>query len=56
MAELYTEIMEYEGDGQHHEKTANSDFILGYYYQQQQFYKKKDEGADARRQEGGTAV
>ena len=56
LAELYTEIMEYEGDGQHHEKTANSDFILGYYYQQQQFYKKKDEGADARRQEGGTAV
>ena len=55
LAELYTEIMEYEGDGQH-EKTANSDFILGYYYQQQQFYTKKDETSDAQRQEGGTAV
>ena len=56
LAELYTEIMEYESSMQHHEKTANSDFILGYYYQQQRFYKKKDEGANAEQQEGGTAV
>ena len=25
LAALYTEIMEYEKDGKHHEKTANSD-------------------------------
>ena len=56
LAALYTEIMEYEKDGKHPEKTANSDFILGYYYQQQQFYTKKDETSDAQRQEGGTAV
>ena len=55
LAALYTEIMEYEKNGQH-DKTANSDFILGYYYQQQQFYKKKDVAADAEQQEGGTAV
>lgn len=50
LAELYTEIMEYEKAAQGHAKTANSDFILGYYYQQQQFYKKKETTEDEKQQ------